>query len=92
MLIRPALEAAYAIELPTARMPAIEATFTIAPSPASFIAGATALVQKNGPFRFTARIRSQCSSAMPSRSAKFTNAVVAALFTRMSTEPNASSA
>src|SRR5439155_21763287 len=88
IVIRPPFDAAYAIELPDPAMPATDATLTIEPPPPVRISGIAARDTKNGPFKFTAKIRSHLSSVISSSSVCFTKYVVPALFTTTSSRPN----
>ena len=82
MLISAAFEAAYATELPIAQVPAIEATLTTAPCPASRSAGIAARTIWNAPVTFTAKIRAKSTASRPARFACATNVLTPALLTR----------
>jgi len=54
-----------AIEDPVGLSPATETMLTIRPGPWAFMTGATALISRIGPVRFTAMIRSGSCCAWP---------------------------
>ena len=89
-LLSAAFDAQYGIELPVPMSPATLDVITISPPPAAASAGRAAREHWNGPLRFTPMIVSHTSSSTLSRSWCGMKLVVPALFTRMSSRPNAS--
>ena len=71
---------------------AIEDWLTMAPPPRARMCGTTALMQRNGPFTFTAIVRSQRSGSMSLNIPPVRVANIAALLMRMSMPPNSSAA